>query len=475
MTKNTNLTPFLLFFFFVFMAFLFPQCQSTEPVPKFSVEEGWFKANCSSCHGEQMQAFVDRRWKFGNTRAELFKSIKFGNDSLGMPSWDSLFTDKQIDSLVTYIKYGIDNVDKYKFEETVITSDTFNTDGVSFYLDTVFMGSRVLWGMAFLPGNEMLITSIDGIIYHVDKNRQSKEVEGVPEVKAAGQGGLLDIELHPDFPNNNLIYLSYAAFKEVEGETLTTTVVDRAVFSDNKLTKVTRIFEALPYLPTRHHYGSRLEFDNEGYLFISVGDRGRRDDNPQYLNNHCGKVHRVYDDGSIPPDNPFVDDAEAMPSIYAFGIRNPQGMVKHPVTGKIWEHEHGPRGGDEINIIRPGSNYGWPEVSYGINYDGTTYTNVLERADVDPPILYWVPSIAPSGMDFIRSDLYPGWKNQLLVGSLRFKYLNLCKLDGEKVVKEETLLKNIGRVRDVKTGPDGYIYVSVEDPGRIYRLVPLDN
>jgi glucose/arabinose dehydrogenase len=284
----------------------------------------------------------------------------------------------------------------------------------------------------------------------------------------------LDIELHPDFVNNNLIYISYAAFKEKDGATLTTTVVDRAVFSNNKLTEVTRIFEALPYLPTRHHYGSRLEFDNQGYLFISVGDRGRRDDNPQYLNNHCGKIHRVHDDGRIPTDNPFVDNEEALPSIYAFGVRNPQGMVKHPVTGKIWEHEHGPRGGDEINIIRAGSNYGWPEVSYGINYDGTTYTNVLERADVDPPLLYWVPSIAPSGMDFIRSDLYPGWKNQLLVGSLRFKYLNLCKLDGEKVVREQTLLKNIGRVRDVKTGPDGYIYVSVEDPGRIFRLVPLE-
>ena len=474
MTKTNYRTPVLFFCLIVCIVFLLPQCQSTEPIPQFSTEEAWFKANCSSCHGEQMQAFVDRRWKFGNSREELFKSIKFGNDSLGMPSWDSLFTDKQIDSLVTYIQYGIDNMDKYKFQEAAITPDTFQTDGFSFYLDTIFTGSQVLWGMAFLPGNEMLITSIDGIIYHVDKNRLSREVEGVPAVKAEGQGGLLDIELHPDFVNNNLIYISYAAFKEKDGATLTTTVVDRAVFSNNKLTEVTRIFEALPYLPTRHHYGSRLEFDNQGYLFISVGDRGRRDDNPQYLNNHCGKIHRVHDDGRIPTDNPFVDNEEALPSIYAFGVRNPQGMVKHPVTGKIWEHEHGPRGGDEINIIRAGSNYGWPEVSYGINYDGTTYTNVLERADVDPPLLYWVPSIAPSGMDFIRSDLYPGWKNQLLVGSLRFKYLNLCKLDGEKVVREQTLLKNIGRVRDVKTGPDGYIYVSVEDPGRIFRLVPLE-
>jgi glucose/arabinose dehydrogenase len=473
MFKTNYQTQLFFFLLIVSTAFLLPRCQSTEPIPQFSVEENWFQTNCSSCHGEQMQAFVDRRWKFGTSREELFNSIKYGNDSLGMPSWDSLFTDKQIDSLVTYIKFGIDNVDKYKFEDSTIASDTFEAEGFSFYLDTVFSGSRVLWGIAFLPDNEILITSIDGNLYHVDKNRQSREIEGVPEVKAEGQGGLLDVELHPDFVNNKYIYLSYSAFKEEDGQTLTTTVVDRAIFSDNKLTEVTRIFEALPYLPTRHHYGSRLEFDNEGYLFISVGDRGRRDDNPQYLNNHCGKVHRVHDDGSIPADNPFVDKEGALPSIFAYGIRNPQGMVKHPVTGKIWEHEHGPRGGDEINIIRPGSNYGWPEVSYGINYDGTTYTNVLEREDVDPPVLYWVPSIAPSGMDFIKSDLYPGWKNQLLVGSLRFKYLNLCFLDGEKVTREEKLLKNIGRVRDVKTGPDGYIYVSVEDPGRIYRLVPI--
>lgn len=473
MTKNTYHWLIMLLVLGSISLFI-TQCQTTEPVPKFAVQESWFKSNCSSCHGEQMQAFVDRNWKFGNSSEELFKSIKYGNDSLGMPSWDSLFNDQQIDSLVEYIEFGIKNVDKYEFEESIVSSDTFHTEGFSFYLDSVFTGSEVLWGMAFLPGNGMLITSRDGILYHRDKNGVAQEVENVPEVIAQGQGGLLDVEVHPDFENNRIIYLSYSAFKEEDGETLTTTVVERAVFTDNKLSEIERIFEALPYLPTRHHYGCRLEFDDEGYLFISVGDRGRRDDNPQYLDNHCGKVHRVHDDGSIPEDNPFVDKEGAMPSIYAYGVRNPQGMVKHPESGKIWEHEHGPRGGDEINIIRKGSNYGWPEVSYGINYDGTTYTNILEREDVDPPVLYWTPSIAPSGMDFIKSDKYPGWKNQLLVGSLRFQYLNLCKLDGEKVIKEETLLKNIGRVRDVKTGPDGYIYVAVENPGRIFRLMPIE-
>ncbi len=470
MTKNT--IPGLLLLT-ILISLIFFHCQHPIPENKFAVQEGWFKDNCASCHGEQMQAFVDRNWLFGNSEEDLFQSIKYGNDSLGMPSWDSLFNDLQIDSLVDYIRYGIDNVDKYDFEDVYIASDTFHTDQFSFYLDTVFTGGEVIWGMAFLPDGGMLLTTREGVLYHLDNNQDSIRIEGVPEVKAEGQGGLLDVELHPDFEQNRFIYLSYSAFKEVDGETLTTTVVERAVFSDNQLSERTRIFEALPYLPTRHHYGCRLEFDNDGYLFISVGDRGRRDDNPQYLDNHCGKVHRVHDDGSIPNDNPFVDNEEAMPSIYAYGIRNPQGMVKHPVTGKIWEHEHGPRGGDEINIIQAGNNYGWPEVSYGLNYDGTTYTNVLERDDVNPPILYWTPSIAPSGMDFIKSDLYPGWENQLLVGSLRFKYLNLCMLDGEKVISEETLLKNIGRVRDVKTGPDGYIYISVEYPGRIYRLVPM--
>ncbi len=216
-----------------------------------------------------------------------------------------------------------------------------------------------------------------------------------------------------------------------------------------------------------------MAFDPEGYLYFSVGDRGNRDENPQNLDNHCGKIHRIHDDGSIPDDNPFVSEEGAMPSIYSYGHRNPQGMAVHPTTGAIWTHEHGPRGGDEVNIIRKGDNYGWPVISYGINYDGTSFTQITEKEGMEQPLHYWVPSIAPCGAAFVASDRYPGWEGDFLVGSLRFEYLNRCQINGDEIASEEILMENIGRLRSVATGPDGYVYVGVEDPGAIYRLMPM--
>lgn len=254
---------------------------------------------------------------------------------------------------------------------------------------------------------------------------------------------------------------------------MATTAIMRAKLEGNRLTQQEDIFVAAPYLPTRHHYGSRLQFRTDGYLYFSVGGRGRREDNPQSLDNHCVKIHRITDDGGIPEDNPFAGQEGAMASIYSYGHRNPQGVTIHPETDDIWAHEHGPRGGDELNCIQKGLNYGWPVISCGINYNGTTFTNKTEMEDMEQPVIYWVPSIAPSGMAFVSGDRYPGWEGSLLVGSLRFKYVNLCRMEGNKVVEEEKLLKNIGRVRDVRLGPDGFIYVAVETPGYIFRLVPI--
>ena len=216
-----------------------------------------------------------------------------------------------------------------------------------------------------------------------------------------------------------------------------------------------------------------MQFAKDGYLYFSVGERGNEKENPQSLSNDHGKIHRIKDDGSIPKDNPFVDTPGAKPSIWSYGHRNPQGAVINPATGVLWENEHGPRGGDEINIIVKGKNYGWPLVSYGINYNGIPITNKTTMEGIEPPILYWIPSIGPSGMAFVKGDRYKGWKGNLLVGSLRFKYLNLCRLKGNKVISEEILFKNIGRVRDVRMAPDGFIYMSVENPGTVYKLVPV--
>ena len=430
---------------------------------------------CASCHGEKMDMFVDRKWKHGSSEQALFKAIKEGYPDEGMPGFDSAFTDKEISDLADYIITGIKNVDRYKFNEPA-TSNIFKTESLTIKLDTVAKGLAVPWGMAFLPNGEMLITERGGKMYRITKKRKLQEINGVPDVVAQGQGGLLDVALHPKFKNNNLVYISYSIGKKSGDKTLATTAVTRAVLIGNNLTQQKIIFEALPYSTTRHHYGSRLQFDKAGYLYVSVGDRGNHNEYAQSLQKHPAKIHRIKDDGSIPADNPFVNAPGAVASIFSYGHRNIQGMAMHPKTGEIWTNEHGPRGGDEINIAEKGKNYGWPVISYGLNYNGTVLTKFTAKEGMEQPLFYWIPSIGPSGMAFVEGDRYKGWKGDVLVGSLRFKYLSLCKLRGNKVVKEEILLKNIGRLRDVRMGPDGYIYVSVENPaGAIFRLVPVKN
>lgn len=231
------------------------------------------------------------------------------------------------------------------------------------------------------------------------------------------------------------------------------------------------MYKAVPNSTRAHHFGSRLEFDRNGYLFFTIGDRGNRDVNPQDITRDGGKVYRIHDDGSIPSDNPFVGEPGAKPAVYSYGHRNPQGMAMNPATGEIWAHEHGPRGGDELNIIKPGANYGWPILSYGINYNGTEFAEGTEREGMESPVTYWVPSIAPSGMTFVTSSYYPKWNGHLLVGSLKFSQLWLLELDDDRVVARTEVLNGIGRVRSVKQGPDGYIYVGVEREG-IKRIVP---
>lgn len=434
-----------------------------------------YKNYCSGCHGEQMQAFVDRKWKYGDTRDSIYASINKGHEDVGMPAFEAVLSEEEINNLVSYILSGITNIDKYVFEDESLSSDTFKTELFTFHLDTIMSGIESPWGMVFLPNNELLVTEKSGKVYRISKDGSTEEITGVPKVWDKGQGGLLDIELHPDFQNNNLLYLSYSIFKTEGDKKVATTAVSRYTLVNNNLTHEVRILEAFPYTGMAHHYGSRLEFDRDGYLFISVGDRGNRDGNPQDLSVYPGKIHRVNDDGTIPEDNPFVNDEDAIPSIYSYGHRNPQGMTLNPTTGEIWAHEHGPRGGDEINIIKKGANYGWPVISYGINYDGTIFTSETEMKGMKKPVLYWVPSIAPSGMDFVEGGLYPGWEGDLLSGSLRYKYLNISEVEGDNIDQEDFVMKNIGRVRNVRMSPDGYIYIAVERPGFIFKLIPFDN
>jgi len=324
------------------------------------------------------------------------------------------------------------------------------------------------WGFTFLPDKSILITEKRGELIHY-KNGSKTTIQGLPEITVLGQGGLMDIELHPNYESNGWIYISYVS-SEGEGRGGNTSLM-RFKIKDDKAIEQDILYKANPNSRRGQHFGSRIAFDKEGYLYFSIGDRGNRDVNPQNIEKDCGKIYRLHDDGRIPKDNPFVSKRHAKKAIYSFGHRNPQGMVLNPRTNEIWTHEHGPKGGDEINIIKAGENYGWPIVSYGVNYSGTKFTELTQKEGMTQPIHHWTPSIAPSGMSFLNSNVYPNWKGNLFVGSLKFQYLNRIELNGNKVVKEEKLLKGLGRVRSIEEGPDGYLYIGIENLG-IVKLYP---
>ncbi|MDO6760411.1 PQQ-dependent sugar dehydrogenase [Tamlana sp. 2_MG-2023] len=323
------------------------------------------------------------------------------------------------------------------------------------------------WGMAFLPDGSILITEKSGeLILFKDGNKHT--ISGLPDVYVRGQGGLLDIALHPNYEETGWIYFTYAS---AEGEDKGgNTAIMRARLDQTALVDNELLYKAEPNTRSGNHWGSRITFDNNGYLYFSIGDRYSRDVNPQDITRDCGKIYRLHDDGSIPKDNPFVDTKNAKKAIFSYGHRNPQGLIKNPNTGKIWAHEHGPQGGDEINIIEIGKNYGWPVISYGVNYGGTTLTELTHKEGMEQPFFYWTPSIAPSGMAYVTSDKYPEWQNNLLVGALKFQYLEHLIIKNNKVVKREKLFENIGRLRNVVQAPDGYIYIAVEGKG-IYKIV----
>ena len=432
-----------------------------------------YRNHCGGCHGQNLSSFVERQWNYGDSHEAVLNSIKQGYTNNGMPAYGATFSEQEVKDLTNYILFEIEGKTKEMLEkDNPGLSGLIKSDDLSFRLETItdkIPGTP--WGIEQLPNGEILVTELGGKLFLVKNNRELVEITGVPDVVPSGQGGLMDVLIHPDFINNSFVYLSYAGVNPNNASERTTTVA-RAKLSGNKLEQLEKIFTALPYLGTNHHYGSRLLFDREGYLYVSVGDRGHRDDYPQKLDNYLGKIHRLQDDGQIPNDNPFYGEQGAIGSVFTYGSRNPQGLTLHPVTGAIWEGEHGPQGGDEINILETGNNYGWPLISYGINYNGTSFTNITEEKGMEQPIHYWTPSIAPCGMAFVSGDYYGKWGNDLFVSSLKFEYLHRLKMSGSVVVGHEKLLEGIGRVRDVHIGKDGYIYITVQGPNRLIRLVP---
>ena len=351
---------------------------------------------------------------------------------------------------------------------TRVVEDNVDSDQAEFAVVELVGGISRPWALAFLPNGDFLVTIRAGRLLRISGDT-IQEVSGLPEIATTGQGGLLDVVLDPDFASNSRIYFSHA----VSGSGGTGTAITRARLSGTRLSNVEEIFRMDRLTFSGRHFGSRLAFMDDGTLLFTIGDRGERD-RSQDLGDHAGSTLRINPDGSIPADNPYVDDPNALDAIYSYGHRNAQGMAIDPETGRIWQHEHGPQGGDELNLVQPAENYGWPEVTFGREY-GTGFPIGEDTApEVPDPLTYWTPSIAPSGLALYRGDQFPEWDGDLFVGALAGRHLRRIELDGTRVVGEEVLLEGtLGRIRDARTGPDGFLYLLTdEDNGGLYRLEP---
>ncbi|HEY7305286.1 MAG TPA: PQQ-dependent sugar dehydrogenase [Bryobacteraceae bacterium] len=436
---------------------------------------------CAGCHGADMSggsasSLVDGVWRYGGEDSSITKSICDGHPEAGMPAMRQMLNNAEVRALVIYIRERSAEFERARTKYNSPSPGTVvQSERESFRLEPVTeTGLKEPWAIAFLPDGRILVTERPGRLRILKDGQLLPEpVRNTPAV-FGGEGGLLDVALHPNYARrgNDWIYLSYGD-KSADGRGMAAVI--RGRLSDGAFVDQQQIFKAdlSLYRSGGMRFGSRLLFDNKGNLFFSVGDRAHPGDE-QDLSHPNGKVHRVEADGSIPKDNPFVHRQGTIPSIWTYGNRNPQGLAFSPVTGELWEAEHGPRGGDELNILYPGHNYGWPVITYGMNYDGTPITDHTAQEGMDQPVTYWVPSIATSPIAFYTGNRFPQWKNNLFLGSLETQELRRLVVDGHSVTHQEILFKGIGRVRDVVNGPDGYLYVVLNAPDRIERLVPAN-
>jgi glucose/arabinose dehydrogenase len=437
-----------------------------------------YQQYCATCHGADLKggnsgSLVDGIWQFGAADSYKFRNVKFGITHLGMPSYDGVLKDDDIRAIMKYVSDSEKNAGAVK---PAIVKDSETLD-YKLHIEVLAEGLEIPWAIDFLDASTALITEKPGRLRVVTKGKlQPEPVKNIPKVLNEGQGGLMDVAVDPDYSQNGWIYLAFSHVldkKAGEERPGAMTKIVRGKIENNTWTNEETLFEAPHemYRTTRHHYGCRIVFDKAGYLYFAIGDRGtgfQAQDNS--LPN--GKVHRIHKDGKIPADNPWISDPKAMKSLYSLGNRNIQGMAIHPVTDELWTTEHGPMGGDEVNLIKPGKNYGWETITYGINYNGTIITEFTRKDGMEQPNLYWRPSIAVCGLDFYTGNLFPKWKNKLLVGALKYEEVRLLDIEGDRIMHDEIILKGQGRVRDVQTGPDGAIYVVLNDPGTVLKLMP---
>ena len=437
-----------------------------------------YQQYCATCHGADLKggnsgSLVDGIWQFGAAESYKFRNIKFGITHLGMPSYGAALKDDEIRAILKYVTDSEKNAGAVK---PALVKELETLD-YKLNVEVFAEGLEIPWAIDFLDPTTALITEKPGRLRVVSKGKlQPEPVKNIPKVLNEGQGGLMDVAVDPNYKENGWIYLAFSHVldkKAGEERPGAMTKIVRGKIDNNTWTNEEVLFEAPHemYRTTRHHYGCRIVFDPQGFLYFAIGERGLGFE-AQDIKLPNGKVHRINKDGSIPKDNPFVNEANAIKSIYSYGNRNIQGIAIHPETGKVWATEHGPMGGDELNLIGAGKNYGWPEISYGINYDGKIITEFTHKPGMEQPNLYWRPSIAVCGLDFYTGNLFPKWKNKLLVGALKYEEVRLLDIENDRVTHDEVILKGQGRVRDVQTGPDGAIYVVLNDPGTVVKLLP---
>ncbi|MCR6654085.1 MAG: PQQ-dependent sugar dehydrogenase [Cellvibrionaceae bacterium] len=468
-----------------FLLALPPVLQAQEPDGKQLYEQ-----NCAACHGLQFQgsglgpALSPSSYVYGGQEWDVFRIAKNGLASKGMPAFGDTLNEAQLNAIAKYVptrkaaeepqtETAAPEVPQFDPVPGKVSTLDYEVDVqvVSDKLDTP-------WAVAFPDAQTVLVTERVGRLRVIKNGKlNEKPIAGTPEVFVHShqwnQGGLLDIALHPEHAKNGWIYLAYS--HPVPGPTadvvLAMTRVVRGKIKNHKWTQQEVVYEAAAEHYNDHfwHYGGRLIFDKQGYLYISIGDRGVLEQ-AREPGKPFGKFHRLHPDGSIPADNPFRNKPEFLPSIYSLGHRNPQGLAIHPETGRLWATEHGPRGGDELNVLKPTGDYGWPNVTYGINYEGTLLTPHTRLEGVEQPVIYWRPSIGVSGMTFYQGREFPLWQNKILVTALARRELRLLTLDGERVQHEETLVKFAGRPYEPVVAPDGSIYVVTDSPGMLLRL-----
>jgi glucose/arabinose dehydrogenase len=423
---------------------------------------------CASCHGQEMSgglgpALNNNQWKHGATDEDLTRVIKKGVPKAGMPAWEKSLSDDNIRALIILIRER--TAQKSAAAIVAAPTDALTAAGYTFSLEKVAEASGELWAMDFLADGRVIATQKSGQLWVFEKDGKAQEITGIPAVWTKGQGGLLQVQRHPDTASGWI----YLTLSDPSTKGAMTKVV-RGKIEGNRWVGEQTIYsaDAAFYTDAGVHFGSRMVFQND-YVFFSVGDRGQQE-LAQDLSRPNGKIHRLHADGRVPEDNPFAKDKNALPTIWSYGHRNPQGLALQPGTGALWDAEHGPRGGDEVNRINKGANYGWPVVTYGMNYNGTPITGLTHKPGMEQPQHYWVPSIAVSAINFYTGERFPGWRNHLLVASLAKEQLRLLRIDGDKVVADELLLQGRGRIRDVVNGPDGYPYIVTAST--IFRLVP---